>query len=580
MKILIVIVLALTLPCTAAFLEVPDDFATIGEALQASSQSDTILVHPGLYPERLILPGHDFLLVSEFYFTHDSSALYNTVIDASDFAEEDTASVLTFVHGNSRATLVSGFTLCGGHGFTSESGSNAGGGIYTKESHPTILSNLITDNQATSAVAVRMNYSHARLAHNLICENCGDGEVIAITWYSDLDEAAIVEWNDITGNYGCSDPDRPHLGGSAIYVYQCGAAIRFNRIHDHTGNFYMGANFHSAWGELLGNSFERLTYEHFPGSQDMAGVVFLYHSRVRVRDNLFRDCILDWGPALDIVNRPLAVPNIIERNWFENIRSVSMGLAALYVCEPSGTIRENVFCQCVGDGLAAIGLSSSAAGTQGCRAIIEGNHFFYNRSLWEGPEVVGSALGFSGHGASLCTVRQNWFEGNQGVAITHEHLPDPRDWDCRWNYWGDPSGPYHPTLNPEGRGDTVDTNIIFDPWLTEPRTTSAGPSSPFALAPEDWRLEPPFPNPFNATTHIRLVSSRPQPFEVTVYNLLGRRVCQLWRGVVPKDVPVSVSWDGRDERGQVAATGLYFIVATPKRSGSSHPKARKVLFLR
>lgn len=36
------------------------------------------------------------------------------------------------------------------------------------------------------------------------------------------------------------------------------------------------------------------------------------------------------------------------------------------------------------------------------------------------------------------------------------------------NYWGDPSGPYHATLNPDGSGNPVDDNINFDPFLTAP----------------------------------------------------------------------------------------------------------------
>ena len=34
------------------------------------------------------------------------------------------------------------------------------------------------------------------------------------------------------------------------------------------------------------------------------------------------------------------------------------------------------------------------------------------------------------------------------------------------NYWGDASGPYHETLNPEGLGDDVTDNVDFTPWLT------------------------------------------------------------------------------------------------------------------
>jgi hypothetical protein len=40
--------------------------------------------------------------------------------------------------------------------------------------------------------------------------------------------------------------------------------------------------------------------------------------------------------------------------------------------------------------------------------------------------------------------------------------------DMRNNWWGDPSGPYEPDQNADGRGDSVGVNITFAPWLTEP----------------------------------------------------------------------------------------------------------------
>jgi len=32
------------------------------------------------------------------------------------------------------------------------------------------------------------------------------------------------------------------------------------------------------------------------------------------------------------------------------------------------------------------------------------------------------------------------------------------------NWWGDDSGPYHETLNPQGLGDSITGNVLFDPW--------------------------------------------------------------------------------------------------------------------
>ncbi|MFA7662889.1 MAG: alpha/beta hydrolase, partial [Patescibacteria group bacterium] len=40
-----------------------------------------------------------------------------------------------------------------------------------------------------------------------------------------------------------------------------------------------------------------------------------------------------------------------------------------------------------------------------------------------------------------------------------------REIDARNNWWGDDSGPYHPTLNPSGLGDKVGLDgVLFDPW--------------------------------------------------------------------------------------------------------------------
>lgn len=39
--------------------------------------------------------------------------------------------------------------------------------------------------------------------------------------------------------------------------------------------------------------------------------------------------------------------------------------------------------------------------------------------------------------------------------------------DAGSNWWGDATGPYHPTANPGGLGDTVSDYVDFDPWLID-----------------------------------------------------------------------------------------------------------------
>ena len=94
-----------------------------------------------------------------------------------------------------------------------------------------------------------------------------------------------------------------------------------------------------------------------------------------------------------------------------------------------------------------------------------------------------------GNGANAlvesCTVTDNWgggigftygdstiirycnISGNHGAGVGYGGASG---WiaNARYNWWGDASGPYHPTLNPLGRGDTVGDYVDFEPWLTGP----------------------------------------------------------------------------------------------------------------
>ena len=59
--------------------------------------------------------------------------------------------------------------------------------------------------------------------------------------------------------------------------------------------------------------------------------------------------------------------------------------------------------------------------------------------------------------ARNCQILDNPLAGIWGSTV--------RPFDARGNHWGDPTGPFHETLNPFGGGDEVIDNVIFDPWL-------------------------------------------------------------------------------------------------------------------
>ena len=118
-------------------LTVPDNFATIQEAIDASSDGDEIIVSEGTYQENINFNGKNVIVRSED--PENQSVLENTVIDGNNQGR-----VVTFENGENSGAKLVGFTIKGGY-LTTENG----GGIYiTEGSSPVIKGNIIRENYA------------------------------------------------------------------------------------------------------------------------------------------------------------------------------------------------------------------------------------------------------------------------------------------------------------------------------------------------------------------------------------------------------------------------------------------------
>lgn len=82
------------------------------------------------------------------------------------------------------------------------------------------------------------------------------------------------------------------------------------------------------------------------------------------------------------------------------------------------------------------------------------------------------------------TVVRNNITGNGtfGVRVTGESTVD-----ARLNWWGDASGPEHAT-NPDGTGDAVSDNVLFDPWLSAPFDEPTAVEATVSIHPETVNL--------------------------------------------------------------------------------------------
>ena len=116
-------------------------------------------------------------------------------------------------------------------------------------------------------------------------------------------------------------------------------------------------------------------------------------------------------------------------------------------------------------------------------------------------------------------------------------------------------------------------------WMDSDILLSLDPS-PIAAG---FRLNGPFPNPFNPSTVISYELPYDLNIEINIFNLLGRKVRSLLNETRPAGQGSTI-WDGKTESGHLASGGVYFIsvqVRGPS-NGSNifYQETKKVLLLK
>jgi parallel beta-helix repeat protein len=176
-------------------INVPGDYPTIQQAINACNDGDTVLVQPATYYENINFNGHNIVVGSMFIMTGDDSYISSTIIDGSD-----SASVVTFDSGEDTSTRLIGFTIQNGWG-------NHGGGIYCDASNPEISNNIISNNAVnTFGGGILILGSSPIISNNKIIDNSANqGGGISC-----MASSPTILNNLFTGNTGS-------LSGGGIY---------------------------------------------------------------------------------------------------------------------------------------------------------------------------------------------------------------------------------------------------------------------------------------------------------------------------------------------------------------------------
>src|SRR5215472_11108476 len=154
--------LLLSLPLSAATINVPADQPSIQAGIDAANPKDIVLVAPGTYSENINFMGKAITVKS-------SGGAKVTVIDGGKLGP-----VVTFASGETAKSVLQGFTIQNGTS-TFNSGYD-GGGIYINSASPKILSNIIQNNTACNAGGgIAAEFSSARIQGNTIKNNSQAG---------------------------------------------------------------------------------------------------------------------------------------------------------------------------------------------------------------------------------------------------------------------------------------------------------------------------------------------------------------------------------------------------------------------
>ncbi|MCK4641260.1 MAG: T9SS type A sorting domain-containing protein, partial [Candidatus Marinimicrobia bacterium] len=101
----------------------------------------------------------------------------------------------------------------------------------------------------------------------------------------------------------------------------------------------------------------------------------------------------------------------------------------------------------------------------------------------------------------------------------------------------------------------------------------------FQLIPDKFEVFPNYPNPFNSQTVIEYAIPIQSDVLINIYDLLGRKVKTLTNNRHEAKYYTLV-WDGKDEQGRLAASGLYFLRIVARSQFKTFAKTSKMVMIR
>lgn len=538
-------------PCARATIHrVPEDFDTIQQAIDAARTQDTVLVSPGTYYENLTFQGKALTLGSLTLTTGDTTYVSQTVVDGSEAPNPDSASTLYICEEPDTLSQVVGFTITGGRGMIFDSSSSAeAAGIAILRSNVLIRNCHIVENgPVISGGGLLLKEGNVKVQDTRFVAN--------VAGYFG---AAFVAVGATVECIGCEICDH-EVGVDICVMDSCDFVVRDCQIH-HNTVLFSGLTILSSSGRFTANKVFSNTGGHFTFS-----LITMSEGEVNIDSNEI------WQNEVGMGTVSLSYMVACSMRWNYIHDNISIWTCAGIEAfgQPFPTYLYHYIFQ------------NSFVGNTGLRAgavYISGGRFNFVENYFEGNEAT--EPGYAGVVSCIqphhIIMRRNVIEHNDSLAVAGEIIHDLVHWgvDAVENFWGHPSGPHHPVLNPDGLGNAVGDCVRFIPWLLEPPAGTDRPHAPSPI-PQAFGLLDPYPNPFNPGVTLPLSVTVPGDFKLEVFDLLGRLIWSHTERFTTSGIH-RVYWPGIASDGRAIASGIYFARTSTKTQCSP---ARKLVLLK
>jgi len=143
-------------------IDIPDDYPTIQEGIDAANEGDIVIVQPGVYVENIIWVAKNITLTSTFFYTQDTNDILQTIIDG------DSTGCVLALSDLSQDALLNGFTIQNGYATD-----NFGGGLQINFATPMLTNLIIKDNTAMRGGGINIENSALFLLNSSVINNVG-----------------------------------------------------------------------------------------------------------------------------------------------------------------------------------------------------------------------------------------------------------------------------------------------------------------------------------------------------------------------------------------------------------------------